>query len=368
MCWFIIDKNCLAAILERRGMFFALSEIVSNSWDSDATIVNVSLEPLEGLPYASLVVEDNGEGVADLSNLNTLFARSSRGGDAKKRGRFNLGEKLVLACCRWACIQSASGGIEFKEDGTVKKAKGIEKGTVFTAEIRMTREEYSDVCDQMAKLISPIGTVTNFNGMEIDRPTMLRSFETKLPTEIADEEGILHRSTRNATCEVYEDETGTGEILEMGIPVVQTENGYRVNVLQKIPLNMDRDNCTPAFLRAVQAALLNNVHEHMTDEDAAKPWAQEAAGDARATPEAVKAVITKRFGERAVVANPSDPLANANAAANGYTVISGGALSSDVWANVRKAGILLPSSHVFPTPKPETVAAASSGTCPMCGK
>ncbi len=366
MNWFTVDKAGLAAILERRGKFFALAELVSNAWDSGAKNVAISLTPISGEPYALLVVADDGEGFSDLSDASTMFGRSRRGSDAEKRGRFNLGEKLVLAVCRRAAIATTTGTVIFSANGKRNTSEKRDAGTQFDADIRMTREEFADVCDQMGRLIPPVKT--SFNGVEIDRPDSIARFETKLPTEIADDDGQLRRTVRTATVEVYPDETGPGEILEMGIPVVETENGYRVNVLQKIPLNMDRDNVTPAFLRAVQAALLNNVHENLTADDAAKPWAQEAAGDARATPEAVKAVIVKRFGERAVIANPADPMANTSAAAAGYTVVSGGSLSGDVWANVRKANLLLPSSKVFVTPKPEDLAAKAGVTCPLCGK
>ena len=367
MNWFSVDKQGLAAILERRGKVFALAELVSNAWDSGATKASVTLTPIDGKPFAMLSVEDNGEGFADLSHANTLFARSARAGDETKRGRFNLGEKLVLACCRYATIATVGGSITFDESGNVRRSSsGRDVGTRFEAEIRMTRDEYQEACLAMRRLIPPVAT--SFNGAEIDRPDSVCAFQAKLPTELADADGMIRRSVRNATVEVYADDDGPGEILEMGIPVVETENGYRVNVLQKIPLNMDRDNVTPAFLRAVQAALLNNVHEQISAESAAKPWAQEAAGDARATNEAVKSVIVKRFGERAVVANPADPIANANAAAMGYAVIAGGSLSADVWANVRKANILLPSSKVFPTPRPEDLAANAQQKCPLCGK
>lgn len=366
MDWFNVDKSGLAAILERRGKFFALAELISNAWDSGATVVNVSLFPIEGKPYANLKVEDNGEGFADLSHANTMFASSSRADDATKRGRFNLGEKLVLAMCQTAEIVSTTGGLSFGPDGAEKIRNKRDRGTLFAADIRMTRDELQEVCRSMQRLIPPVQTL--FNGVEIDRPDSVARFSAKLPTEIADAYGMLRRTVRQTDIEVYADETGTGEILEMGIPVVETDNGYRVNVLQKIPLNMDRDNVTPAFLKAIQALLLNHVHDRLTPEDAASAWAQEAAGDSRATQEAVKAIVVKRFGDRAVVATPGDPMANAQAEAAGFTVIPGGALSSDVWANVRKASILLPSSKVFPTPKPDDLAAMAQTKCPLCGK
>jgi len=360
--WFSVDKAGLAAVLERRGKAFALFELVQNAWDSGAERVSVTLTPIPGQAYAQLEIDDNGEGFADLSHAHTMFARSTRADDAEKRGRFNLGEKLVLSVCRWAAIETTSGTLEFCNTGNLRRGSDKrESGTRFVAEIKMTRDEYGECCEAMRRLIPPVATT--FNGAEIERPDSIARFDTKLPTEIADADGLLRRTTRLGTVEVYE---GNGELLELGIPVCETTNGYRVNVLQKVPLNMERDNVTPAFLRTIQAALLNNVHDRLSPEEASMPWAQEAAGDARATPAAVKAVIKARFGERAVVATPNDPMANAAAEAAGFTVIPGGSLSADAWANIRKHNLLLPASQVFPTPKPEALANATR--CPMCGR
>lgn len=366
MNWFSVDKAGLAAILERRGKVFALFELVQNAWDSNATMVDIRLEPIAGQPYATLTIDDDGDGFADLSHANTMFARSLRAADPEKRGRFNLGEKLVLAVCRKARISTTTGTLSFEDDGSVKRASRTRaRGTEFTGEIRMTRDEYAEVCDAMRRLLPPVRTV--FNGKELDRPDSLCTFTVKLPTEIADPDGQIRRTVRTATVEVYEGVEG-GEVLEMGIPIVATENGYRVNVMQKIPLNLDRDNVQPSFLRAVNAAVLNNMHSELSAEAAAQPWAQEAAGDARATPQAIKSVITKRFGERAVVATVGDPVANAQAEAAGFTVIPGGALSGDIWANIRKHNMLTAASKAFPTPSPESLAESAKTRCPVCGK
>lgn len=52
MSWFNVDKAWLAGILERRGKFFAVAELVGNAWDSGATVAEIELEalPNEGSP------------------------------------------------------------------------------------------------------------------------------------------------------------------------------------------------------------------------------------------------------------------------------------------------------------------------------
>jgi hypothetical protein len=366
--WFEIDKDGLAAILERRGKAFALAELVSNAWDSGTDMVSITMDPLANRPAVQVEVEDWGEGFDDLAHAYTMFARSRRAADAEKRGRFCLGEKLVLACCSQATIVSTGGGIEF-DDGTRRKLKDRrDVGTLFTGIIKMTRAEYDDAVAFLRRMIPPVATT--LDGVEIHRPDSLCRFTTRLPTEIADADGNLRRTMRQCEVEVY-DGSDDGEILEMGVPVVECDMPYRVNVLQKIPLNMDRDNVTPAFLKALQADVLNHMHDRLGSEEACEAWVAEAAADARASTEAVSSVVKQRFGERAVIAVPGDPMANAQAEANGYTVVHGGAMSSGLWANVRKGGSLLPSSRVFPTPtaaQRQAEAAAGGGTCPMCGK
>jgi len=364
MSWFHVDKAGLAAILARRGKAFALFELIQNSWDSGTDRVEVYLEPVPGAALLSLRVEDWGDGFADLEDAYTMFKPSRRASDADKRGRFSLGEKLVLALCRSARIITTSGSVVFAsgQDRQLSSQRR-EQGTLFEAEIRMTRDELGEVGEAVRRLIPPVPT--RFNGQLLDQPAPLVTFETKLPTEIADAEGQLRRSVRLARVEVFET-CGPGELLELGIPVVETDNHYRVNVLQKIPLNSDRDNVSPAFLRAIQAALLNHVHGQLDPEQAAEPWVQEAAGDARATADAVREVLAKRFGDRALVATPNDPMANAQAEAAGFTVVPGGALSAGTWANVRKHGLLVPASKAFPTPKPEVLAERNQNLCPTC--
>lgn len=364
--WFEVDRDGLAAILERRGKAFALAELVSNAWDSGTDAVAITMQPLGGRPVVHVEVEDWGEGFDDLAHAYTMFAKSRRAGDATKRGRFCLGEKLVLSVCQKATITSTGGSIEFDGGHRSRSKAKRDHGTLFIADIRMTRAEYEDAVAFLRRMIPPVCTM--LDEVEIPRPDSLCTFTTRLPTEVADADGNLRRTMRQCEVEVYDSLDADGEILELGVPVVECDMPYRVNVLQKVPLNMDRDNVTPAFLKALQAEVLNHVHHHLDHAQACEAWVAEASADVRAKTEAVASVVKARFGDRAVVATPNDPLANAQAEAAGYTVIPGGAMSAGAWENVRKGGLLLPSSRVFPSPTPQQIADAQGKRCPTCGK
>src|SRR5206468_1434023 len=116
--WFEVDKQGLAQILERKGKEFALFELIQNGWDEPGvTKVNVTLLH-QGRNKALLAVEDDApEGFKDLSHAFTLFANSSKKENPEQRGRFNLGEKLVLAVSDEVTIRTTKGGIRFDADG-----------------------------------------------------------------------------------------------------------------------------------------------------------------------------------------------------------------------------------------------------------
>lgn len=362
--WFNVDKQGLANILERKGKSFALFELLSNAWDAGASRVEVEIEPIPSSPYVKLTVTDNAEKPwADLDSAFTMFGKSERGGDSTKRGRFNLGEKLVLACSRTARIETMGGTLNFDDGKPVRRdGRKRSQGTMFTCEIRMTRDEMEQAKADVVSCLPPCDT--RVNGLGISRPEPLVTFEARLPTEVADEDGVIRRTTRTCQVQVFSS-NGEGSILEMGIPVCSIDMPWRLNVLQKVPLNMERDSVTDAFRRALQVAAVNRMASALTEEQATTTWASEALEDGRIEQAAVQEIVTKRFGDRAVIAVPGDPIANANAEAAGCQVIHGGSLSGGAWANVRKYAAVPTTSTAFPSPRPMN---KPTQTCPACGQ
>lgn len=355
MEWFTVDKAGLAKLLEKRGKAFALHELIQNAWDTDATHVNVTIAPVANKPFAEIIVEDNDpRGFSSLAHAFTLFAESEKKGDPTKRGRFNLGEKLVLALCTEASITSTKGSIVFDASGRSTSKRKTERGSVFRGLMRMTREEYTDVIAALDTLIAPDHCVTTINGKRLGARGFVCAFECTLPTEKADDEGILRRTARKTRVTLHEVSPGeTATIYEMGIPIVETGDKWHCNIHQKVPLAIDRENVTPAYLRELRTYVLNETFAMLKgEEDATAAWVRDASADERAAPAAVERVLTERFGEKRVAFDPSDPEANKLAVSQGYTVIPGGALSAGEWRNVRTSNAALPAGKVTPSPKP----------------
>ena len=352
--WFEVDKDGLAKLLERKGKEFVLYELIQNAWDTNAKRVLVTLHHSDIRGYSVLtVIDDNPDGWKNLTHAWTLFAESEKKGDAEKRGRFNLGEKLVLSLCKTARIETTTGTVVFGETGRHKLRHKRESGSMFRATVRMSQEEREGMRAAVMKLIPPPGVETLFGGAEIPARKPLRKIEATLPTEIADAEGILKRSARKTTVEVYEALEGeTPSVYEMGIPVVETGDKWHYNVLQKVPLNADRDNVTPAYLREIRTLVLNEMYQEVDKNDATETWVRDASEDEKVSQQAVEHVVTQRFGEKRVIFDPSDPEGTKLAVSKGYTVIAPGSLSRDEWANVKRHAAALPAGQVTPSPKP----------------
>ena len=353
MDWFTVDKTGLAKLLDKRGKSFALFELIQNAWDTDATCVDVSIEPIAGRPLATVRVEDDDpEGFRTLTHAFTLFAESEKKADPTKRGRFNLGEKLVLALCETASISSTRGTVIFDGAGRRESRKRRERGSVFEGVMRMTRAELEEAEVAVQRLLPPLCSTTSINGVRLRRRGPCRSFEAVLPTEASDAEGFLRRSQRRAAVTVHTvllDEKPT--LYEMGIPVVELSGGepWHVNVHQKIPLNVDRDNVTPAYLQTVRVLLANEMREHLRREDVDRIWLNAATEDERIEPAVVAKVLDGRFGDKRAIFDPSDHEANKQLLNEGYAIIPGGALSKGQWENVKSANLATPAGQIRPS-------------------
>lgn len=359
--WFEVDKKGLAKTVERRGKAFVFYELLQNAFDEGAKTVTMIASPVEGKPLVDLVVTDDvPEGWKDLRHAYTVFAESFKKGDPTKAGKFDLGEKLVLALCDEASIVTTTGGILF-EPGGRKNIKSKRKvGSEFNGFVRMTRAELSEAIAGCMLVIPPAGCTVTLNGEALKQRKAVAKFEASLQTEIADDTGVLRRVERKTEIEVFETLPGeVAHIYELGIPVVETGDKYHVVVHQRVPVSLERDNVPPPYLRKLRALVLNHTSDKLTSEEAASSWVTNATTDKAALPAAVGNVIKKRFGDKVATYDPSDPEANNVLVSKGYTILHGGSLPGETWTKVKEGGFAPPSGHLAPT-KPDSFLACKT--------
>jgi hypothetical protein len=351
---FEVDREGLRKLLiGRRGPGLILHELLSNSWDESVTRVDATFEWLGRGVYIR-VEDDCPEGFADLTHAYTLFAESAKKSDAEKRGRFNLGEKLVIALCEQATISTTKGTVDFDKHGRRHSRAKRATGSVFEGTARMTRAEYDAVLGGIWRLLPPEGIVTTLNGEELIGRQPVTEFTAKLPTEFMADNGELRRTIRLTTVRLFEPlpDSGAG-IYELGIPVVETGDRFDVDIAQKVPLNFERDNVTAGFLRDVRHVTFEHTHELLSEDEGDASWITAAAEHPKASSEALRALLDLRFGKKRVSRDVQDLEANKIAVSEGYTVVSGPSLPKSVWTNIKKyEDLLLPAGQVTPSPKP----------------
>lgn len=356
MHWFHADKEGLRQIadrmVERRGFGIIGAELYQNVMDTKATTCEIRIRKSPGRPQATLTCTDNDPtGYVDLTHAYTLFAPSVKKIDPSKAGRFNVGEKMVLAFCKSATIASTKGTVNFYDNGSraLSPRNKREVGSEFTAVIECTNERYEEFLAFMDHILVRPDLVLTVNDKVIAPRKPLRTFTAKLPTEIANDNGELRRTMRLTEVQIFEplpDETPM--IYELGIPVVETGDKWHVNVLQKVPLNVDRDNVTPSYLKELRVAVMNVMYEQITAEDTTSTWVNEATDSADCKPEAVEKYRRERYGELSVAMDPTNPEANAEATAKGFTLIPARGLTAGQRKNLYGAGTLKTSSQQFP--------------------
>jgi hypothetical protein len=353
--WFSVDRTGLGKQASEHSKGRLIGELVQNSLDEvGVTCIAIRLEPVPGRPLADLTVEDDApEGFRDLSHAYTLFAESYKRANPDQRGRYNIGEKFILAVCESASISTTKGTVLFADEGRIEKPRQKrERGSVFQGRIKLTREEYPQVCDYLRSLLLPDSVVVTFNGDRLLPRKPLRTFETSLETLVADEQGVMRPRQRKTQVAIFEALPGeVPGVYEMGLPVVETGDKWHVNVGQKVPLNRDRDNVKPAYLQAIRVSVLNAAFDLLTTEDeATAAWCKLAGADERCTDAAIKHLIRLRFGEKVAAPDPSDVEAMKRFQSQGGTIVVD--LSKGEWANVRRSGAVLPAGQICPTAKP----------------
>lgn len=353
--FFQVDRRGLAKLIERRDVWLGavVLELYQNAVDNDhVRRVDIDVEAVPGRPLVVVrVTDDHPEGFAELASAWTLFADSERKADPTKRGRFCLGEKLVAAVAVDMLIETTKGTVHFGEAGrTVNHRPRRDAGSRVTVTLRATRSEIGLMDDVVGRVLAPEGVTVTYRGEELAHRIPVTTFQCALPTEVSDTEGVLRRRVRETTVRAYERRGDEAWLYELGIPIVALpDDRFDLDVGQKVPVTMERDNVPESYLRTLRVHAANALTDRIGASDAHSPWVRDALADSRASDAMVAAAITARFGPKVASYDVRDQESNKAAVSMGYTVVKGGQLSAAEWESVRRAGVLQPAGKVAPT-------------------
>ena len=326
---FAVSAVGLRQLNADRDPWSLVKELIQNAWDEApaATVCEVAITHT-GRNRTTVSVEDDGPGFSDISHAWTLMAETPKRRDPTKRGRFNLGEKEIVAVALSATVETAGTTVVFPAAGGRRTERNRRRrGTRITVVMPWTAKQADELTLKLARF-RPTDCGLTVNGDEIPEREPLAARETTLRTIIqhGPEQPITETRRKTRIDVLDRADKNSGWIYEMGIPIQPTAIPYDIDVMQKVPMPPNRNTVSPGYLQDVMAETLNAMHGRMTEESFSEAWVRTAVEDERATDEAVLAVRNNRYGRKAVTWS-SDTDANLRAAEAGYEVINPRAMS-----------------------------------------
>ena len=386
---FAVDPQGLRELEEGRAVWRAPLEILSNVFDeargyegagtvqrARPTRCDIVIEPVPGSRAHRYMVSDDGAGFLDESDVYTLFGPTPKRSNAAVAGRFNAGEKQLIAVAKTAVVKTGWSTTSFSNDRrTVKKHRTPHTGTSVECVMRWTVAEAEEVVEAIKRCRPPQGLTVTLNGETLPNVAEAHAVvRVSLPTVLLSE-GQMRPTVRktNVTVLTCPDETEPW-LFELGVPVapIGGEFQYGLDVGQKVPLPQSRDTVAQSWLdkcigRVIEAALLDG-HDILSTEDVGRSYVKAALEHVQA-PEAVDKAVDSIHGEGAV-RRSSDPVANARAELAGHALVSGRTLGPSFRDALGRSERLPTSKVVYGDPTPDAGSSSSSGggrDCPRCG-
>ena len=360
---FAVSAEGLRQLNASRPPWSLVKELIQNAWDEAprATRCDVTIEA--GSQSTTVVsVEDDGPGFAEISDAWTLMADTPKRGNPAKRGRFNLGEKEIVAVALSAQIETMGTTVTFPTKGGRTTAPNNRKrGTLVTVAMPWNAEQADELRSQLRRF-RPTDCRLIIDGKEIERREPLASRQATLRTVTQQAPGYpITETRRKTTIDILEQaDPDNAWIYEMGIPIQITTLPFDVDVHQKVPMPPNRNTVSAGYLQAVTTEALNAMHQELPEEAFSENWVRSAVEDKRIEDSAVQSVKKNRYGERAVIWS-SDTDANMRAAEAGYQVIHPKAMSHRERKVMTAKGGLVSAKQDFGR-RPEVQKPASSNT------
>jgi hypothetical protein len=332
----------------------------------------VTLERNETGRGVVLKIADDGAGFANERDIWTLFGSTAKRGAAGVSGRFNAGDKQLIAVARNASVRSNDIEVEFCDgERTVHRRRGSQlNGVIVSALMPLSLGDMAAVETALRQVQAPDGLSYLVNGLAVKPAEVKATVNVTLPTILLSE-GVLRPTTRKTAVRILKCDTPT--LFELGIPICSLEDvgfPWSLDVGQKIPVPLSRNSVTPQYLHrligsVIEQAAMDGVSLLKEEEQGAAfvkgalDWVRE--------PEALKVAVSDLYGANAV-RQSNDPIANAHAAATGAPIVQGRWFTPETRRRLDETNSLPVSSTVFPGSASLTQPSADGKQkCPRCG-
>jgi len=324
--WFGVDVKKRAAKVRSHPLPHIIKEALSNSLDAGATTIAISCRRADGkrrdsdgLRAFEVACTDNGAGCGDPEILRRVGSTTSDL-HAETRGRFGQGLIDIIAASEVAEIRTLDHRLVFDAKGCrVTAIRNRVSGLSLTVTLRHGGEGFEELGDYFRSVILPDGVTLTFNGNEIQPRVPERLISgIRLSTSVYDPATDRVRSCqRTTTVEVHPQHGASPMIYELGIPVDELpwQLPYDINVLQKTPLDTDRNMLPDKYKGKLVSHLVPHMSEdyiaYMDEHDDAPAEVKNDRDNAASLSEDAKNALVKTVTgvdpDRVVRRNPLDP-------------------------------------------------------------
>lgn len=323
--WFEIDNLGWKRMNVGRPPEELVKELIQNILDETFEVANINYY-YKNDKFFIEVEDDIKSGIKDSSLITTVFM-TGKEDSYLKRGRKGRGLKEFLSVCESAIVETVGNTVEFCVDGTRKEYKNNRDcGTKISCVIKedgWTIKAVNKITNFIKKIIINKGTIY-INGKKLQQKNILYNItKCYLETQII-VDGKQIESDRYTDINIYAINGKKGWLYEMGIPVVETDIPYDIDIQQRIPLNDNRNEVGVKYINNLKLRLVQGLLPYLSKNDLIG-WATEAINCSyEFTYEQEKSIIKKVIGDFEnfeKIAIKSNRKTDDSAKQRGYTII-----------------------------------------------
>jgi len=280
--WLDISVDGFAEQQRGRPLAHLVKELLQNAFDATGDQGSIDLWITSNGPgRVSVLCSDDGSG-ADVETVNVMFLTGKKD-SVLQRGRMGRGFKEVLSVSDFALVKSRGQQLTFDHDEhgpTIRRQSWPSPKAGFHALFDISHSgEVGDALGYLRTVMPSHGTKLSINGRLVTARPAAHVIEGELETETF-QTGSWQRRTNGCKVRLVAAELSEIPLIyEMGIPICPVEwpEQYHCDVLQRVPMNPNRDAVVSGYASKLKATCFPTLLKEFDRDRALAPWAAEAA-------------------------------------------------------------------------------------------